>query len=375
MVNAHGADAWRGGGERGVNLAGIGLAARGVEVSVLRSGAGGDGGALRVLRLHDRSAENTSARIRNRLIDLAAHPSARLATIVKQEAPDLVHTHNLPGISTAVWEVARRLGIPVIHSLHDYYLLCPRMTLMTRSGEACGTHLLCELRRRRLAGSAPAVAIVTGVSSALLDAHTQLFPGARLEVLRNPMAAYNDVAFPSPQRSPLRIGYLGSLAPEKGTHALLDAAARLQGVPCELHIAGTGRLAELVTDRAASLPNLHYHGSLKGEAKEAFIARCDVGIIPSVWAEPGGPTQALVEWLTARRPVLYSRRGGLAECASLGGTVAIEPTGASIDAEVRRLLDDAVWQDVVRSIGTWDRDEELARWIDHHLELYALARG
>src|SRR5438132_1649436 len=118
MVNAHGADAWRGGGERGVNLAGIGLAARGVEVSVLRS------------------------------------------------------------------------------------------------GEACGMHVLCELRRRRLAGSAPAVAVVTGVSSALLDAHTQLFPGARLEVLRNPMAAYNDVAFPSPQRSPLRIGYLGSLAPE-----------------------------------------------------------------------------------------------------------------------------------------------------------------
>jgi len=375
MVNAHGSDAWRGGGERGVDLAGRGLAARGVEVSVLRSGAGGDGEALRVLRLHERSAENTSARIRNRLIDLAAHPTSRLSAIVEHEAPDLVHTHNLPGISTAVWEVASRLGIPVIHSLHDYYLLCPRMTLMTRAGEVCGSHLLCRIRRRRLAGPAPAVAVVTGVSAALLDAHTELFPDARLELLRNPMAAYNDVAFPSPQRAPLKVGYLGSLAPEKGIHALLDAANRMQGLPCEFHIAGTGRLAPVVADSVASLSNLQYHGSLRGEAKEAFIAQCDVGIIPSVWAEPGGPTQVLVEWLTARRPVLFSRRGGLAECAGLGGTVAIEPNGTSIEAELRRLLDDDVWQSLLRSIGNWDRDEELSRWIDRHLELYALARG
>ena len=41
-------------------------------------------------------------------------------------APDVVHTHNLTGVSTAIWEVCRRLDLPVFHSLHDYYLLCPR---------------------------------------------------------------------------------------------------------------------------------------------------------------------------------------------------------------------------------------------------------
>jgi len=375
MVSAHGADAWRGGVERGLHLVAGELMARGVEVSVLRAGAGGDGNGVRVMSLFDRSAENTSSRVRNRLIDLASHPSARLRAIVEREAPDVIHTHNLPGISTAVWKVAQRHSIPVVHSLHDYYLLCPRMNLMTSGGELCGAHPVCELRRRRLAAPASAVAVVTGVSMALLRAHAQIFTRARLEVLRNPMAAYNDTAFPEANRSPLTIGYIGSLAPEKGTYALLDAAARLQGLPCEIHIAGTGRLAKLVTSRTASLPNLHYHGSVKGEAKESFIARCDVGIIPSVWAEPGGPTQALIEWLTARRPVLLSRRGGLAECASLGGTVAIEPTGTSIETEVRRLLDDGFQEKLAGSIGTWDKDEELARWVDRHLDLYALARG
>jgi glycosyltransferase involved in cell wall biosynthesis len=375
IVSAHGADAWRGGVERGLHLVASELTARGIEVSVLRSGAGGEANGIRVLNLYDRSEEDTRARIRNRLIDLASHPSARLRAIVEQEAPDVIHTHNLPGIGTAVWKVAQLRRIPVVHSLHDYYLLCPRMTLMTRSGEPCGTHPVCELRRRRLAGSSSAVSVVTGVSMALLRAHAHLFGRARIEVLRNPMAAYNDIVFPQTNRSPLTIGYIGSLAPEKGTLALLDAAERLHGAPCKFHVAGTGRLAKLVTSRAASLTNLHYFGSVKGEAKEEFIAQCDVGIIPSVWAEPGGPTQALIEWLTARRPVLLSRRGGLAECASLGGTVAIEPTGASIEAEVRRLVDESVRQDLSNSIGTWDRDGELARWVDRHLELYALAHA
>jgi len=43
MVSAHGADAWRGGVERGLHLVAGELMARGVEVSVLRAGAGGDG--------------------------------------------------------------------------------------------------------------------------------------------------------------------------------------------------------------------------------------------------------------------------------------------------------------------------------------------
>ncbi|HEY3542622.1 MAG TPA: glycosyltransferase, partial [Gaiellaceae bacterium] len=102
MVSAHGADAWRGGVERGLHLVAGELMARGVEVSVLRAGAGGDGNGVRVMSLFDRSAENTSSRVRNRLIDLASHPSARLHAIVEREAPDVIHTHNLPGISTAV---------------------------------------------------------------------------------------------------------------------------------------------------------------------------------------------------------------------------------------------------------------------------------
>ena len=67
--------------------------------------------------------------------------------------PDVVHTHNLPGISTGIWETCRRLGRPVVHTLHDYQLLCPRTSLMRTNGEPCPRGLLCGSVPAHLVGA------------------------------------------------------------------------------------------------------------------------------------------------------------------------------------------------------------------------------
>ena len=59
-----------------------------------------------------------------------------LSRIIKREKPDLVHTNNLTGFSAAVWLAAWRRGLPIVHTLRDYYLLCPRTT-MYRRGRTC----------------------------------------------------------------------------------------------------------------------------------------------------------------------------------------------------------------------------------------------
>ncbi|RKZ10567.1 hypothetical protein DRQ50_14365, partial [bacterium] len=51
--------------------------------------------------------------------------------------PDLVHTNTIVGLSAAVWEAAHLSGIPVLHTLRDYHLLCPRTTLQRSSGDQC----------------------------------------------------------------------------------------------------------------------------------------------------------------------------------------------------------------------------------------------
>ncbi|HEY5807684.1 MAG TPA: glycosyltransferase, partial [Povalibacter sp.] len=60
----------------------------------------------------------------------------RVRRILREERPDLVQTGNLQGFSVSLWRVVRRLNIPLVQMLHDYYLGCPKCT-MTNGGNNC----------------------------------------------------------------------------------------------------------------------------------------------------------------------------------------------------------------------------------------------
>ena len=62
---------------------------------------------------------------------------ARVRAILTESRPDILHTHLLDGFSAAIWRQAKHLGIPVIHTAHDYHLLCPRAFLLTRDWKLC----------------------------------------------------------------------------------------------------------------------------------------------------------------------------------------------------------------------------------------------
>jgi glycosyltransferase involved in cell wall biosynthesis len=119
-----------------------------------------------------------------------------------------------------------------------------------------------------------------------------------------------------------------------------------------------------------------YAGVVSGAAKDDFLEACDLGLVPSIWAEPAGPPFTLLEWLTAGRPVISSRRGGLAESADLPGVQAIEPRTGDLVAAVERLLDPSAWERsvaAVRSFRAAPEDDE--RWLDEHDGLLREAAG
>ena len=66
----------------------------------------------------------------------------KFGAVLDQFAPDLVHTHNLKGMSPSVWAEARRRGLPVVHTMHDYYLLCGRGSMLHRDGTPCRQNCL-----------------------------------------------------------------------------------------------------------------------------------------------------------------------------------------------------------------------------------------
>src|SRR5919108_1995845 len=377
LVNAHGADLASGGAEKYVCELVAGLGARGHETCVLSSfPVQVDGSDGRTVVLHGRDwRESELRRVANHLGDLVANPSRRLTEAVAAARADVVHTNNLPGITTAIWETCRRLGLPVVHTIHDYYLLCPRVTLQSRDGTACCPHpTYCRIRTARLVRWTRAVSDVVAVSDHVRRLHEDLFPRTRFHVVQIPVAPIEDAAIRPPRTPPRTIGYLGTLGRVKGIADLVEAAPGLAELGYAVEIAGNGDLRPLV-EAAAGRGELGYHGLVQGERKLRFIESTDLAILPSRWEEPGAPPYAVAEWLAARRPVLVPRRGGLAEVAKrLPGVVAMEAGAEGIVAAARGLADAARWDELVGSMPAAD-EASREGWLALHEAVYELARS
>jgi glycosyltransferase involved in cell wall biosynthesis len=369
LVNTHGADPAYGGAERYVRDLAHGLRGRGHEVVVLSAFQPKADAGIETLVLHEQDwRESRARRIRNHLDDLASKPSRQLASILAQVEPDLVHTNNLPGISTGAWEVARRAAIPVVHTLHDYHLLCPRTTLTRRDGRPCSpSPLFCGLRAKRLIRWAGGVTELIAGSEHLLRVHRGAFPTATEHVIRLPLSPPPDGAV-TPSHNLTTLGYLGALSDVKGVRLLLDAAESLAASGIGLRMAGDGPLRASV-----EASGVHYVGRVDGPAKWEFLSSCDAGVVPSLWNEPSGPPYVVNEWLAAGRPVLTTKHGGLAE--AIGGAVrAFTPRPEGLVEAALGLREPRTWRAAIAALPNAARGEDAERWLDDHLEVYARTR-
>lgn len=367
VVSAHGADPAFGGAERYVRDLALGMEERGHVVEVLSAfpPRGAPGIETRVLHRTD-WRDDPIRRIRNHLGDVVSAPWRSLGRHLDETRPDLIHTNNLPGIGTGIWEAARRRAIPVVHTLHDYYLLCPRTTLRRRDGAACEpSPLLCGARTQRLARWSGGVSRLIAGSEHLLRRHRSLFAGTREQIIRLPLFPLE--GGPGPRPDSLRtIGYLGALTEPKGVSLLLAGAEALAARGVELRIAGEGPLQADV-ERAP----VRFEGRVQGASKLALLKECDAGIVPSLWEEPSGPPYVVCEWMAAGRPVLLTRRGGLGEATALGGAVAFQESIDGLLSAVDRLLDPDQWRSVVESVPVVVDDADHRRWLDEHEGVYA----
>jgi glycosyltransferase involved in cell wall biosynthesis len=136
-----------------------------------------------------------------------------------------------------------------------------------------------------------------------------------------------------------------------------------------VRVAGGGPLQ----DRVAAAPGVQYAGRLVGEDVAAFLGACDAGVVPSLWQEPGLTFSAL-EWLGARRPVLATARGGLAELPP-DGVVRLTGTAEDLVERVRDLRRGETWRELTGALPAVDGDADRDRWVREHRRIYAAALG
>jgi len=263
-----------------------------------------------------------------------------VSKILDVEKPALVHTNNLAGFSVLVWQMIKKRRLPLVHTLRDYYLLCPRSRgLMYRKGRNCEIQCQnCKVSSIPRRNRSSDVDVVVGISRYILEKHLRSEYFAQTPVQRVIYNAYDTSSTPLSKAlikgQPLRIGFLGRVGSAKGIEYLLDVLKNLPGEAWKLHIGGkTSEEYETFLRSHYSMPNIYFLGFVK---PEVFFSQIDVLVVPSLWQEPLGRT--VLEAYAHGVPVIGSNRGGIPEIIEAGRT------GLIFDVEQPQSLTDAITQ-------------------------------
>lgn len=297
--------------------------------------------------------------------------------LLREERPDIVHIQHLHYFSANFVTIARSKGIPIVYTLHDYMLMCPRDgTLRREDGELCQTpvpsrckdciahhsigvqsppilprglrpgldalvpgDVVQEIRRNRNNASGSRspheqaveerldylkhvlddVDLFVSPSAFLRERFIEsgLIDGDRIMVSDN---GYETDRFDKPrapearQGNELRVGYVGTIAPHKGIHMLIDAMNGIDDPRVSCRIWGdlsafweytVGLWSQITNPRTLLM------GSFDNDRITDVLGQLDLLVVPSLWFENSPLT--IHEAAACGVPVLATDQGGLAE--------------------------------------------------------------
>jgi glycosyltransferase involved in cell wall biosynthesis len=208
-----------------------------------------------------------------------------LRTVLQRIRPDIVNTHNIDGLSPVVWQVARE-SAAVVHTLHDYHLLCPRAILQRRDGSLCGS--LCASCRAYSTFNRifeRYVDAVVAPSRAVADLHEA--EGWRRPVLIPNAVDLEEIELPARvSTDPLEVVFMSRLVPEKGCETLLSTMEHFRDFHhIHFHVAGKGPQADHFQGLVGHRSNFTWHGFVTGRGKTALLSAGDVFLQLSEWPE------------------------------------------------------------------------------------------
>jgi glycosyltransferase involved in cell wall biosynthesis len=255
--------------------------------------------------------------------------------------PDIVHFHNLVGLSAGLLRIAQRRRIKSVLTLHDYWGICFKNTLMKTAGRVCTDSTQCHecmplisgerwtgvpirMRRDFIAHQLDAVDVFVSPSAALAETYVRAGIGAgRMRIVWYGV----DVArFAAVQRQSdpetVRISFIGYLGGHKGVRTIIEALALLDRKDrIRVNVVGGGDEQPALMQRVREIGWEHavrFWGQVDHARIEEVYRETDVLLLPSIW--PENQPVSITEAMAARIPVIASRIGGIPELIDDGTT-------------------------------------------------------
>jgi glycosyltransferase involved in cell wall biosynthesis len=294
-----------------------------------------------------------------------------LGEIVGRFRPDIAHVHNtFPLISPSAYHLLQNRGVPVVQTLHNYRLLCPKSTFY-REGHVCesclgrsfpwpGVRYSCYRENRGASATIASMLFfhrLINTWNTKIDTYIALTQFARDKFIEGGLPpdriVVKPVFVPDYGIGAADGGYaifVGRLAEEKGICTLLEAW-KVLGSRVPLKIIGGGPLADKVKSRVADIPGVSYLGRVADDVLQETFSRASFTVFPSLWYE--GMPAVILESYAAGLPVISSRLGSMASMVKEGETgYFFKPghAGALVQA-VDRLCTDAAGYHRMRDVA------------------------
>lgn len=263
--------------------------------------------------------------------------------VLNEFQPDVVHSHNIYGLSPIIWHVPKTMGVPVVHTAHDSYLMCPKGNLMRNRRSLCKKPaLLCRLYQRWYVGQTKNIDVFCTASEDFIEKHRQI--GVCAKDYQSVLLTTNSgrPSEPTEHRGDgcLSLLYLGQLEPHKGLDMLLEAFGKLPAdADVKLNIAGRGAMEKHIRRATEWDRRIVYHGFVDEAGKQKLFQNSDVLLVPSVCYDSGPLT--IMEAFNAALPVVASTSCGHSELVTRSKAGFSFPTGdaAALADIFRKLLD------------------------------------
>lgn len=274
----------------------------------------------------------------------------KLRAAIRRVQPDLVHFHNTQyACGPILIRTAKKAGIPVVLSLHNFRLLCPSATLFYRGHlftDSIHVDFPWKAVRNRVLDDSLLKTTLTAISYwlhrkigtwtsvdrflVLADFSKRLIEKSSLDVPSEHIVVKpNYVEIPAAPKPPARQEhylYVGRLSAEKGILELLNA---LKNTTVPLRIVGSGPLQKEVEELVKATTHFSYVGALPKEAVYQELMLCKALIVPSVCYEGGTPL-TIIEGMMLHTPIIASAIGAIADAVIDGETgYVFQPTDST----------------------------------------------
>jgi glycosyltransferase involved in cell wall biosynthesis len=281
-----------------------------------------------------------------------------IEALILRTRPDVAHFHNaFPQISPSAYRACKRLGVPVVQTVHNYRMTCVRGDYF-RNDRTCQDCLtwkspLPAILHRCYRGSfSQTVGAATALTfhkilhtwTRFVDVFVALTEFGRMKLLEGGFPAQKIVVkpnfvHPDPGMRDFGIGedyalFAGRLSPEKRVHTLVEAWSKIEGIRLIIVGSGPGEAPLRQIVGRGHLRNVQLITTQPRSELLQLMKHAKFLLVPSEWYETFG--MVIIEAFACGIPVFASRLGAMAEIIEDGKTGRLFTPG-SVD-EIRECV-------------------------------------